>query len=341
MVIDRSLKICRKENDMVRQSRKYIQTLLFAAVLVLLMNMTALSTASAAEDIWAEDSTRAPEHASDPKRIGRMLERIAEDDPERANELKQLREKDSQEFQKQIHQEMRKFFEKHGRGRKRKGRGDDKHRSGMEPMGPMGPDFMGPGGGMGKGHGKGRGGRSGGRSRDRGGRGHGGRWEDRVQGQHDEFIKWFEKNYPEKAKKLLKLRDRDPEKYMKSFKSAKKKYGEIMDSEKKNPEYSKVLTEDLKLKHQREKLVRRLNSAGADERAELLAELEDTVSKRFDLIIKKKQFRYDALKKKLSKLKTVVEKQESELDELVKSKQAAVTERVNELAGKSEKINWE
>ena len=128
---------------------------------------------------------------------------------------------------------------------------------------------------------------------------------------------------------------------MKSFRDAKRRYGEIMEAHKKDPKHAKVLTEDLKLKQQRDRLVRRLNSADVDERAGLLAELEDTVSKRFDLIIKKKQFRYDALKKKLAKLKKEVEKREAELDELVKSKQAAVIERVNELAGKSEKINWE
>jgi hypothetical protein len=173
------------------------------------------------------------------------------------------------------------------------------------------------------------------------GKGRGGRWEDRVQQGHEDFIKWFEENHPEKAKKLIESRQKDPEGYMKSFMAAKKLYGEIMEAQKKNPKYAKVLTEDLKLKQQRDRLVRRLNSADVDKRADLLAELEDTVSKRFDLIIKKKQFRYDALKKKLAKLKKEVEKREAELDELVKSKQAAVTEHVNELTGKSEKINWE
>ncbi len=317
---------------MARKPRVYIQTLLISAVLVLLMNMTSLPAASAAEDIWAEDSPRASEHSSGLERIDRLLERIAEDDPKKAKELKRLRKKDPEEFQKQIHQEMQAFFEKHGRGRQRQGRAGDEHR----------PPMMGQG--MGKGLG-GKGSKEGfmgpGGKRMGRGKGRGGRWEDRVQQGHEDFIKWLEENHPEKAKKLLELRDKDPEKYMKSFMAAKKQYGEIMEAQKKNPKYAKVLTEDLELKQQRDRLVRRLNSAGVDERAGLLAELEDTVSKRFDLIIKKKQFRYDALKKKLAKLKKEVEKREAELDELVKSKRAAVTERVNELAGKSEKINWE
>ena len=317
---------------MARKSRVYIQTLLISVVLVLLMNMTPLPAASAAEDIWTEDSPRASEHASDPERIDRLLERIAEDDPKKAKELRRLRKKDPEQFQKQIHQETQAFFEKHGRGRQRSSRAGDKHRSSMMGQGMgKGPggmgskeDFMGPGGKR-MGRGKGR----------------GGRWEDRVQQGHEDFIKWFEGNHPEEAKKLIESRQKDPEGYMKSFMAAKKLYGEIMEAQKKNPKYAKVLTEDLKLKQQRDRLVRRLNSADVDERAELLAELEDTVSKRFDLIIKKKQFRYDALKKKLARLKKEVEKREAELDELVKSKQAAVTEHVNELTGKSEKINWE
>jgi len=326
---------------MTRFSKAYMQTLLISVVLVLLMNITPLPAASAAEDIWAEDSPQAPGHASGPERIDRLLERIAEDDPKKAKELKRLRKKDPEEFQKQIHQEMQAFFEKHGRGRQRQGRRGDERRPSMMGQGmgkgPGGMDsdkgFMGPGG-MGMGSGKGRGGRS-------GDRGRGGRWEDRVQQGHDDFIKWFEENYPEKAKKLIESRQKDPEGYMRSFMAAKERYGEIMEAHKKNPKYAKVLAEDLELKQQRDRLIRRLNSAGVDERPELLAELKDTVSKRFDLIIKKKQFRYDALKKKLARLKKEVEKREAELDELVKSKQAAVTERVNELAGKSEKINWE
>ena len=315
---------------MTRFSKAYMQTLLIATVCVLLMNMTSLPAASAAEDIWTEDSPRISEHASGPERIDRMLERIAEDDPKKAKELKRLRKKDPEEFQKQIHQEMQAFFEEHGRGRQRPGRGGDERRPPMIGQGMgMGPGGMGP-----MLPGKGRGGRS-------GNRGRGGRWEDRVQQGHEDFIKWFEENHPEEAKKLLELRDKDPEKYMKSFMAAKKQYGEIMEAQKKNPKYAKVLAEDLKLKQQRDRLVRRLNSAGVDERAELLAQLEDTVSKRFDLIIKKKQFRYNALRKKLARLQKEVEKREAELYELVKSKQAAVTERIDELAGKSEKINWE
>ena len=220
---------------MRRFSKACMQILLITTTCVLLMNMTPLPAASAAEDIWTEDSPQAPEHASGPERIDRLLERIAEDDPKRAKELKQLSKKDPEEFQKQIHQEMQALFEKHGRSRQRPGRQGDEHRGPRQPSmtGPdgmgkghggmgMGPGMMGPGGmggssGPGMGRGKSRGGYSGDRGSERGDREHGRRWKERVQGQHDDFIEWFEKNYPVKAKKLLELRDKDPEKYMKSF----------------------------------------------------------------------------------------------------------------------------
>jgi exonuclease VII large subunit len=347
---------------MAHLQKTYQKALLLAAFVLLLTVVLPHQVTAAEDDMWIEESPHGAPGQMDSERVKQLLDRIAEKDPLLATKLIKLQKDDPHEFMTQFHQALKETGVKIGRGWRRKprserdehgrkrmdsdketmggygGGGGGKHSMGgysgggggkhsiNGPGGMMGPDFMGPGGPGGGFTGMGY-------TR--------GRWKERVQDQHDEFIKWYEENYPEKAKKLLELRDKDPEKYMKSFKSAKKQYGEIMETEKKHPEHAQVLKDDLKLKRQRDSVIKKLSSAAGDEQAELKEKLEDIISRRFDLIIKKKQFKYDALKKRLERLQKEVVKREAELDKLIQTKTNAVKERMNELIGQSEKLNWE
>lgn len=257
----------------------------------------------------------------------RMLKRIAENDPEKADQLRKLLEEDPEKFREQMHQYMQ---EKHGQ----RGQGQERRR----PEHPQGQRVGGMMGGPGKGP------RQDGRGPEHGGGMMGGQgrgWRQRIQKQHEEFVEWLGKNYPKVAENLEKLKEQDPVEYMRKAGEKLKKYGEIMEAEKKNPEYAKVLKEDLTLKQARDKIIRKFKTADGKQKKQLKAELKEIVAERFDIVIKKKEFKYKALKQKLEKLQKQVTKRQAELDKLVQSKDKAIAERMNELVGESEKLNWE
>ena len=66
-----------------------------------------------------------------------------------------------------------------------------------------------------------------------------------------------------------------------------------MEAEKKNPVLAKILKENLELKWQRRKLLKKIRDAdNKNQKKELIAQLEEVVSKRFDLIVKRKHIEY-------------------------------------------------
>ena len=238
------------------------------------------------------------------ERLELMLDQIAENDPERAENLRTLRQENPEAFRDQI-REMMQRRSKDGRGGKEGQRGRNHDRDGRTT------------------------------------RNHEGRWKERMQEKHEEYIEWLEKNYPDKARELAEMREKDPEVYIKNFMASKKVYGSIKEAQKKNPELATVLTEQLEVKKRRSQILQELRSADDKESKVLAMELEEVVDANFDLIVRKKQLQYDAMLQRLEKLQKQVAKQQAELDKLKSTKEKAVAERTEELLNKTEKINWD
>ena len=70
-------------------------------------------------------------------------------------------------------------------------------------------------------------------------------------------------------------------------------------------------------------------------------ELEQVVNQRFDLIVRKKQLKYEEMLKKLQKFQQEVETRQAELEKLQGQKDKAVTQRLEELVSDAEKVNWD
>lgn len=214
--------------------------------------------------------------------VERMLEQLAERNPQKAKELKELREKDPEKFRAEFRRTMREFREAFGGQR-----GDRGCRRG---------ERGGAGGGAGGGEGGGRRGM-------------------RMRERYAEHLEWLEKNYPEEAKKLAALKEENPELYRKQMAISLRKYRGIKEAEKENPELAKVLKEDLALKGKRNRLVRKIRASKDNEEKEKLAEeLEEVISDRFDLILRRKQIAYEQLLKKLEKLKKEVKRSEASIE---------------------------
>ena len=162
----------------------------------------------------------------------------------------------------------------------------------------------------------------------------------RMREKHQEYVKWLEKNYPEEAEKLGQLREKKPGLYHRKCALSWKRHRRIMEEE--NPKVADVLKEDLELKKQRRKLLAGLKkTTDKNKTKDLSKQLEEIVSRRFDLIIKQKQLRYEQLSAKLEKLKVQVKQKEAELQKDIGKKDQEVKSRLKELLEKTEEFKWD
>ncbi len=129
-----------------------------------------------------------------------------------------------------------------------------------------------------------------------------------------EFLEWLGKAAPREAQELAKLTQTNPNLYAEKFELAWRKYERIYEEGRRNPELAEVLIEDLKLKQRRDELVKNIKAAQSDrEKKKLIAELEDVVADRFDLIVRRKQIAYARLLGWLQELQKRITESENEI----------------------------
>jgi len=122
------------------------------------------------------------------------------------------------------------------------------------------------------------------------------------------------------------------------------KYGYIYRAWRQNPELGRVLKEKLELKEKRDRLLRRIRASKSEkDKKKLIAQLEEVVSSRFDLMVREKQIAYEQLRKRLEELKKRVEESQAEVDKLmdVEFKTENVKARIEELIRRTRKIKWD
>lgn len=281
------------------------------------------------EDIWSEDTAKGghgrPELTEE--RIERIMNRLAETDPAKAEELKQLQAKDPEKFKAELREVMREQFGKRFRKRMEE-RAGQHMKEGGKPFGlggmppdscnmppgpggmPFGPGGMPPGVGM--------------------------PW------RYDKYLDWLKENYAEEAKKLAELSKKDANLYSKQLELSLKKYGRIAEAARENPQLAEVLKEDLALKQQQDKLLGQIETAGDKEKEELVKELKEVLDHRFDAILKRKQIEYEQLLKKLERLKKEVEQRNAKVEKWKDAgfKNESVKARLEELLGKTNEFKW-
>jgi hypothetical protein len=251
-----------------------------------------------------------------PEQTEQMLARIRETNPQKADELVRLREKDPEAFKVELRKAMREQF-----ARRMKEQTD-------EPM-PVLP-----------GHGS------------EPWMGHGGSFpemnpemmRERMQEKGEEYMKCLRENYPDEAAKLEQLKKDNPEQYMRALMISGKKYGRICQAVKDDPNLAKVLKQQMELKDKRAQLLKQIKATTDEkQKKELTAELEQIVGQQFDLIVKRKQMAYEDLAKKLEELKKEVDQRKAEAEKWKGAdfKKQQVKQRVNELVSETEKFEWE
>lgn len=270
------------------------------------------------EDIWSEDTAKG-EHGRPElteEKIGRIMKRLAETDPNKAEQLKQLQQKDPEKFKAELREVMREQFGK------RTGKHMEKQ---MEPSGP---------GGVPPETGTQEHGRSFGRGRMPP--------EMDMQWKYDKYLDWLKENYADEAEKLAELNKKDPNLYWKQLGLSLKKYGRIAEAARENPRLAEVLKKDLALRQQQDKLLGEIATAGDKDKEGLVNDLKEVINNRFDVIIERKQIEYEQLLEKLERLKSEVGERKAKMEKWkdAKFKDDSVKARIEELLGKSDTFKW-
>ncbi len=275
--------------------------------------------------IWVEDKqTDTPGRFElTEERIERIMKRLAETEPQKAEKLEQLRKEDPEKFKTELRNVMRERFHQGFRGRKEQGFGP--------PGAPNMPEMRGMPGMQGMPGMGGMGGMAGMPA------GWGG------MGRQTECLEWIEKNYPDEAKNLAELKKGKPELYWRKLGLYMRKYGRIAEASKDNPKLAEALKKDLDLRQQQDALLAKIEAASGDEKQKLITELEGVVSSRFDLIVERKQIEYEQLTKKLEQLKEEIEQNKAQVEKWKDAgfKNENVKARVEELLSRGGKFEWE
>ena len=162
--------------------------------------------------------------------------------------------------------------------------------------------------------------------------------------RREEFLEWLGKAVPREAQELAKLKETHPDLYAEKYELARKKYGRIFEEGRRNPELADVLLEDLQLKKRQDELLRNIKAAKREkEKKKLVAELEEVIAGRFDLIVRRKQIAYERLLKWLEELRKRLRESRGEIniwrDE--KFKNENVKQRTQDLLEEIPKFNWD
>jgi hypothetical protein len=158
-----------------------------------------------------------------------------------------------------------------------------------------------------------------------------------------EFLEWLGKAVPKVARDLNKLKATDPDLYAKKYEIVKEKYRRIFDESKRNPELAEVLMAELELDKRQAVLLKKIKVTKSEkEKKKLMAQLEEVVGNKYDLIIRKKTIAYEFLLKRIEELQKEFNKSKDEIEKWKdpKIKEQNVKERTKELTEPSQKFRW-
>ena len=170
------------------------------------------------------------------------------------------------------------------------------------------------------------------------------RYEKWRQQRHAEFLDWLAKNYRREARELASLKGKDPDLYEKKLGAMWEKYDPIRDAERRNPELAVILKEDLRLKERRNQLIAQIKATKRQgDKKKLIAELEDVVGDRYDLIVKRKKIAYERLIKRLEELQDWIKKSRAEISNARKPEVKAenVNQRIKTLLEGKKEFTWD
>lgn len=150
----------------------------------------------------------------------------------------------------------------------------------------------------------------------------------------EKVVGWLEENEPETLEKLERLREHNPEAYYHFLRETFEKMMHMAEMQKRDPEGYKRMTEIRKLDRLVWELAEKHKHAdSAEQKAEIAAKLEKTLSRMFDLKQAQHKAEIENLEKEVAKLKEIYDTNQQ-------NKEAIIKERLRKLTGKNHSFDW-
>lgn len=164
------------------------------------------------------------------------------------------------------------------------------------------------------------------------------------QQRRADFLEWLQKNLPDEAEELSKLKETNPDLYDQRYELASRKYRRAFEESRRSPELEKVLIEDIRLQKRRDQLLGKINATKSrSEKKKLTEKLEEVVGRRYDLIVRRKQIAYERLLRWLEELQNRIKESRAVIRKAqdTKVKTENIKKRTQELLEeKKEGFNW-
>ena len=164
------------------------------------------------------------------------------------------------------------------------------------------------------------------------------RWSKRMESwsrrRRTEFLEWLGKAFPQKAQYLDKLKATDTDLYAEKYEIIREKYWRIFEESRRNPPLAEVLMAEMKLDETQEILIKEIRATkNEQQKKKLMAQLEEVVGDKYDLIIRKKIIAYEFLLKRIEELQKELNKSRDEIEKWKDPtiKEQNVKERTKEL----------
>ncbi len=163
-------------------------------------------------------------------------------------------------------------------------------------------------------------------------------WAKRIESWRNrrriEFFEWLGKAFPKKAQYLNKLKDTDPDLYAEKYEIIREKYWRIFEESRRNPQLAEVLIAEMELDERQEILINKIKAIkNEQQKKNLMAQLEEVVGNKYDLIIRKKIIAYEFLLRRIEELQKELNKSREEIEKWKDPtiKEQNVKERTKEL----------
>lgn len=171
------------------------------------------------------------------------------------------------------------------------------------------------------------------------------RYAERAQKRQEQHIEWLKENYPNDVNELMELKEKKSKLYSEKISLSMRRYRRIKDAQDdNNTELADVLKKEMELNKEKYDLLRDIKSTKREKKKqELIDELKDVLSQKYDIIVQRKQMAYEKLLEKLDELKTQVKESKNGVQQWkdAEFKEKNIDARLKEMLGKDEKFHWE
>lgn len=147
-----------------------------------------------------------------------------------------------------------------------------------------------------------------------------------LQEQRDEVVQFIQENFPEKARMLRELRQRDPEEFRRRRQQLAEEVRHLRELRAEDPGRFRLQMDEMRLRDETSRLVREARKAEGKAREEAVKRLREALDRSFDLRTRIKQGELEDLRRRLAELEASLKRRGERRAQMVEERQRELLE---------------